>query len=239
MAVSLPSSSPALPSPRHAASDAHRSLRRSAPPARSCLTGSSLTIQRRRQPGWDASLRSRSAGSTSRPGRMLTTSLFQTARAGSYQIGAPGVVIQVFNARGKTRGGRSEHVTLAVSSGWDRLSSCGSRRPAARPCRYSLSINCPRILAARRKVVKPRHLEVAPPASRPPSRGRRIDRRSLSAGLPRLEPVELTRPFGPIRHRGQPVPAHRSAFLLHVDSGPARAYSGSPLPAGGRSGPEG
>ena len=72
MTVALPSSTPSLAArPRRRSRRLHR---RSVRAIRSRLTGSSPTIQRRRQPGWDASLRSQSAGSTSRPGQTSTSS---------------------------------------------------------------------------------------------------------------------------------------------------------------------
>ena len=91
--------------------------------------------------------------------------MFQTARAGSYQIGASGVVIQVFNARGRFVTGGVNKVTLPSARAgtvyYVRISPPGS---AAVP-NYSLSINPTPIVAASRKVVKPRHLETAPGAN--------------------------------------------------------------------------
>ena len=115
---------------------------------------------------------------------------FQTTRAGSYQINAPGVVIQAFNSRGKLLGGGVNGLTLpSARAGTVYRLRISTPTTSAVPA-YSITINSPAILAARRKVAKPRHLEVAP-----------ADAGSLNLRSPAVAPARLDgpvcRPPGP------------------------------------------
>lgn len=135
---------------------------------------------------------------------------FQIARAGSYQIAAPGVVIQVFNARRRflTKGVNNLRLPSARAGTiyYVRISPPGSVTVP----NYSLSINPPPI-AAGRKVFRPRHLEITAAADSVPGA---VGQRSAP-----LAPISLgSNPSSSAPSSGRsslavhPVPAYRSEF---------------------------
>ena len=133
---------------------------------------------------------------------------FQLGSTGSYQINAPGTLIQVSNARGHYVAGGLNLVNLPSARAGTTFYVRIAPPAFATVAGYSLSIGPRPVYGTSRRVNRPRHLEIS--VSTNPAASTIAPVSSVEGG------VSFSSPSKAVESRGSTVPFHRSQSGLHL-----------------------